>query len=435
MLTFWGRQNESRQERFCDGVCRREFLRVGAIGAGAVGLTLADVLRVEAASPAKEVASSGRRGKSLIQIFLPGGPPHMDMYDLKPEAPKEYRGEFRPLDTSVPDLQICELFPKQAAIADKLAVLRSVVGADGSHSAWQFMTGYRQREMRPALGSVASRIQGPGHGGMPAYVALNRRGEEQGGFLSAAHQPFESRGPGLENLRLVRNVDAARLENRRSLLSYFDSIRRDLDSDGTMAGMDQFTERAFDMITTGSVREAFDLASEDPRTREAYGGRDGDRFLMARRLVEAGARVVSLSYGGWDTHGQNFTKMRKQLPVLDTALASLISDLDARGLLDDVTVVMYGEFGRTPKVNGNAGRDHWPQVMSVLLAGGGLRTGQVVGSTDKRGERANDRPIDVQQVHAMLYRSLGIDPATTLTDGAGRPTYLVDRRDPIHELI
>jgi len=427
MLTFEGRGNE-----FCDRVSRREFLRVGAFGVGAGALTLADLLRLESAAGADAPRA---RAKSVIQIFLPGGPPHLDMYDLKPQAPKEYRGEFQPIDTNVPGVQICELFPKQARLMDRLAILRAVVGSDGSHSAWQFMTGFSERDMRPALGSVVSTLAGSGRDGMPAYVALNRRDEEQPGFLSASHRPFESRGEGLESLSLVRGVDAARLRDRRALLTYFDSLRRDIDQSGAMRGIDEFAERAFDMITSGKVRDAFDLGREDPRTREAYGTRDGERFLLARRLVEAGARVVTLSYGGWDTHGQNFDQMRKQLPVLDTALAALIGDLDLRGLLGDTAIVMYGEFGRTPKINSSAGRDHWPQVMSVLLAGGGMRTGQVVGATDARGERASDRPVTPQQVHAMLYRSLGIDPAHTLTNGAGRPTYLVDDREPIRELL
>lgn len=429
MLTVWGKSND-----FCDGVSRREFLRVGSIGVGAMSLTLADVLRLQAETP---IATGKRRPKSLIQIFLPGGPPHMDMYDLKPEAPKEYRGEFKPIDTNVPGIQICEHFPRQARNMDKMVLLRAVVGSDGSHSAWQFMTGYRQREMRPAFGSVVSRLRGEGPRGMPAYVALNRRNEEQPGFLGAGFRPFEPRGPGLADLKLPSGVDARRLESRKDILGFFDSLRRDLDSGGAIEGMDEFTARAFEMISSGAVREAFDLSREDPRIVEAYGGgdRDGKRFLQARRLVEAGCRVVTLSYGGWDTHGKNFDKLRKQLPVLDRALAALIEDLDQRGLLDDVGIVMYGEFGRTPKVNGNAGRDHWPQVMSVAMAGGGLRGGQVIGATDARGERANDRPIHVQQIHAMQYRMLGIDPATTLVDGAGRPIYLADEREPIPELL
>jgi hypothetical protein len=426
MLTFWGRSNE-----FCDGVSRREFLRVGALGAGAVGLSLADVLRLQAQSP---VGSGAASSKAVIMVFLPGGPPHMDMYDLKPDAPAEYRGEFKPIATKVPGVQICELFPRQARIMDKLAVLRAVVGSDGSHSANQFMTAYTEREMRPALGCVVSKLHARSAAAMPPYVSLNRQGEERPSYLGAAHRPFVPSGPGLENLSLAGGVDMERLSSRRALLATFDTLRRDLDSSGAMEGMDSFTQRAFEMISSGKVREAFDISGEDPRTFEAY-GKAGKRFLQARRLVEAGVKVVTLSYGGWDTHSDNFKTCRRQLPELDDGIASLVDDLDARSLSKDVAVVMWGEFGRTPKVNNTAGRDHWPQVMTALVAGGGLRMGQAIGETDSRGERAIDRPVTSQQIHAMLYRVLGIDPETTLTDGGGRPVHLIDDREAIRELV
>jgi hypothetical protein len=366
-------------------------------------------------------------------VFLPGGPPHLDMYDMKPEAPSEYRGEFGAIDTSVPGVQLCELFPRQARLMHKLALLRAVVGADGSHSGWQFTTAYPEKAHRPAFGAVVSRLDA-GAGDMPPYVALNRRGEESPQYLGTAHRPFEPSGPGLENLRLASGLDEARLETRRSLLATFDTIRRDLDSSGVMEGMDRFTQRAFDMIASGAVRDAFDLSSEDPRTVESY-GKAGKRFLQARRLVEAGVKVVTLSYGGWDTHSDNFKTLRRQLPELDDAMASLVADLDARGLSDDVAVAMWGEFGRTPKVNSGAGRDHWPQVMSALIAGGGLKMGQAIGATDARGERAIDRPVTEQHIHATLYHVLGIDPGQTFLNGAGRPTYVLDDREPIRELV
>jgi hypothetical protein len=442
MLTFWGRQRE-----FCDGVSRRDFLRVGALGAGTLGLTLADLLRLQAAAPSPVPSTVAgvkpgdrctlRRGagqKAVIMVYLPGGPSHIDMYDPKPEAPAEYRGEFKAIDTNVPGIQICELMPRQARLMDKLAVIRSVVGSDGDHSAYQFVTGYTRNAHRPALGSVVSRIGADASGDMPPYVSLNRMGEEDPRYLGAAHRPFTPSGPGLENLSLASGVDMSRLQTRKSLLSTFDTLRREIDASGTMEGIDEFTQRAFEMISSGAVRQAFDLSKEDPRTVDTY-GKEGRSFLQARRLIEAGVRVVTLSIGGWDTHGDNFKTLRKQLPQVDNALASLVEDLHARGLSDDVAVVMWGEFGRTPKINGGAGRDHWPQVMSVLMAGGGLRTGQVVGATDGRAERAVDRPVTTENVHATIYHALGIDPAQSFVNEAGRPVYVLDNREVIRELV
>jgi hypothetical protein len=269
---------------------------------------------------------------------------------------------------------------------------------------------------------------------MPPYVALDRRDEEDPRYLGTAHRPFTPSGPGLENLRLADGVDMARLKTRRDLLATFDTLRRDIDASGALEGVDKFTERAFHMISSGKVRDAFDLSGEDPRTVEAY-GKEGRHFLQARRLVEAGVKVVTLSIGGWDTHSDNFQTLRKQLPEVDAGIASLVADLEARGLGDDVAVVMWGEFGRTPKVNNTAGRDHWPQVMSVLMAGGGLRTGQVIGKTDARAERAVDRPVRTENLHATLYHVLGIDPAQTFANEAGRPVHILDDREVIRELV
>lgn len=428
MLTFWG-----SPRLFCDGISRRDFLRVGALSAGTLSLTLTDLLRLQAASPAKP-GRKATRPRSVIMVYLPGGPSHIDMYDLKPEAPLEYRGELKPIETSVAGIQICELFPRQARLMDRLAIVRSVVGSDGDHSAYQFMTAYPRKSNRPALGSIVARSTGSEVRDLPPYVALNRMTEEDPRYLGAAHRPFVPSGPGLESLGLASGVDLQRLNSRKGLLSTFDTLRRDLDSSGTLAGMDNLTQRAFDMISTGAVREAFDLSREDPRTIESY-GKEGQRFLQARRLIEAGARVVTLSIGGWDTHGDNFKTLRKQLPQVDTAVGALVEDLDARGMLDDVAVVMWGEFGRTPKVNSGAGRDHWPQVMSVLMAGGGLRTGQVIGATDSRAERVADRPVKVEQIHATIYHCLGIDSSQTFTNEAGRPVYVLDEREPIRELV
>jgi hypothetical protein len=426
MLTFLG-----AKQGFCDGVNRRNFLKIGAFGAG---LTLADLLRgrAQAALPA---GRSPTRAKSAIMIYLPGGPSHLDMYDLKPNAPAEIRGEFRPIDTNVPGVQICEHFPLQARMWDKLACIRSVISVD-EHSDSLVMTGYSQRENmtanHPSFGSVVSRVRAGQANDVPHFVSMRglSRGTEPG-FLGISHRPFSPSGPGVENLRPLPNVTADRMNDRRTMLHGFDSVRRDLDAN--ISGLDTFTERAFDMITSGGVRNALDVQRENSATRERYRG--VEQFLTARRLVEAGVGCVTLSIGGWDTHGQNFQQLRRQLPQVDKGIANLVQDLHDRGLQDDVVVVMWGEFGRTPRINNNAGRDHWGPVMGALVAGGGLKMGQAIGTTTARGEVPQDRPYRVPQVLSTLYRVLGIDPAQTFPNGAGRPVHILDEREPVRELL
>jgi hypothetical protein len=358
------------------------------------------------------------------------------MYDLKPDAPKEFRGEFNPIDTNVPGVQICEHFPLQAKMFDKLAVVRSIVSID-EHSDSLVMTGWGEGANRnvghPSFGAVVSKLRGSA-GSVPPYVSLRgmSRGTEPG-YLGVAHRPFTPSGPGLQNLKPATGVDDARLGERKNLLEGFDDVRRDLDASGAMAGLDSFTSRAFEMVANGTVRKALDLTKEDAKVRERYKG--VEVFLTARRLVEAGVGCITLSIGGWDTHGQNFTQLKKQLPQVDRGVSNLIQDLHDRGMQDDVVTVMWGEFGRTPKINMNAGRDHWAPVMSALVAGGGLKMGQAVGVSTARGERPKDRPYGVQRVLATLYRAIGIDPALTFTNGNGRPMYLLDDRDPVSELV
>jgi hypothetical protein len=426
MFTFFG-----ARQRFCDGLSRRNFLQIGAFGAG---LTLAELLRLRAT--AAPVGSSAP-AKSAIMIYLPGGPSHMDMYDLKPDAPKEFRGEFNPIDTNVAGVQICEHMPLQAKMWDKLACVRSIVSVD-EHSDSLVMTGYPDRENRtanhPCFGSVVSKLRGPGHNEVPPFVSLRgmSRGTEPG-YLGIAHRPFSSGGQGVNDLRLPNGVDAGRVDERKGLLAGFDEARRETDASGTMAGLDSFTQRAFDIVMSGTVRRALDLSKEESKTRERYKG--CEQFLTARRLVEAGCGCVTLSIGGWDTHGQNFQTLKRQLPVVDRGVANLIADLHERGLANDVVTVMWGEFGRTPKINMGAGRDHWAPVMSAMIAGGGLRMGQAVGSTTSKGERPKDRPLTVQRVLATIYRQMGIDPSLTFPNGAGRPMHILDEREPIAELV
>jgi len=425
MLTLWG-----KRQQFCDGISRRNFLQIGAFGAG---LTLAEMLRLRA------TAGLRSSNKAAIMIYLPGGPPHLDMYDLKPNAPQEFRGEFKPIATNVPGVQICELFPLQARMWDKLAVIRSVVSVE-EHSDSLVMTGYSESTNRtahhPSFGAVVSRLRQGGSNDVPPYVSL--RGMTpygtDSGYLGVAHRPFTPDGPGFQNLRLANGIDASRMEDRKSLLARFDDLRRDIDASGAMTGIDSFTSRAFDMIASGAVRKALDLSREEPRSRDRYKGIE--QFLMARRLVEAGVGCVTLSLHGWDTHSGNFKAMRRQLPDVDRGIANLIQDLHDRGLDKDVVTVMWGEFGRTPKINNNdGGRDHWPAVMSALVAGGGLKMGQAIGATSARAEYPKERPVTVSQVLATLYHALGIDPSQTFLNSNGRPMYILDDREPIAELI
>jgi hypothetical protein len=422
-------------QRFCDGVSRRGFLKIGAFGAG---LTLADMLRLQALAAGTPTTPPSTARKAAIMVYLPGGPSHMDMWDLKPEAPAEFKGEFKPIATNVAGVQICEHFPLQAKMWDKLAVVRGLVSVD-EHSDSMVMTGYSENVNRqahhPSFGAVVSKLRGASAGDIPPYVSL--RGMAPGtepGYLGIAHRPFTPDGPGVQNLRLPGGVDGARMDDRKSLLASFDNTRRDVDASGTMKGMDSFTERAFEMVASGAVRRALDLSHEEPRARDRYQGIEP--FLTARRLIEAGVGCVTLAYGGWDTHSNNFIELRKQLPQLDRGIANLVQDLHDRGMQDDVVTVVWGEFGRTPKINGNmGGRDHWAPAMSALVAGGGLKMGQTVGSTTSRGETPRDCRYTPSNLLATLYGSLGIDPSQTFLNGSGRPMYILDDREPIAELL
>jgi Protein of unknown function (DUF1501) len=447
MLSLFGQKN-----RFCDGISRRSFLRIGAFGMAATGFTLADVLRAESA----EKASSSNA--SVINIFLGGGPPHQDMWDIKTEAPAEIRGEFKPIATSVAGIQIGEVFPQIAARMHKFAAIRSVVGCTGDHDAFQCNTGWPKRSLntiggRPSVGAIIAKLQGPVDPSVPPFVALARptghmEWSDGGkpGFLGPSYAPFKPDGPGLNNLHL-NGISREQLADRERLLTNFDTMRRDIDASGMMDGLDVITQRALGVLTSSRLLNALDLTREDPRVRERYG--DGKPFnyqydgaptvneqlLLARRLVEAGVRCVTLSYGRWDSHGQNFQLVRDHGGKLDQGLSALIDDLEQRDLLDRTTVVVWGEFGRTPRINSGAGRDHWPQVSCALLAGGGMRTGQVIGATNRLGEFAKERPVHMQEIIATIYHNLGIDPnATAINDPTGRPQHLVDFK-PIKELV
>jgi len=451
MLTILGRAS-----RYCDGIARRGFLRIGGFTMGstaAVGLS--GLMRAQAAMPAANAGS----GKAIINIFLGGGPPHQDMWEIKTEAPSEIRGEFAPIDTSVPGIQIGECFPQLAAIMDRLVVVRSVVGCEGAHDGFQCLTGWNRRNLesiggRPAVGSVLGRLYGPRDPAIPASVALADKTShvpwsEPGpaGFLGSAYQPFRPNGKGMEDLTL-NGITLERLSDRRTLLTSLDQLKRNADAKGQLQGVDAFTEAAFGVLTSSKLADALDISREPAEIRERYGdGKpykyqyDGaptcnDHILMARRLVEAGVRSVTLSYGRWDSHGQNFDLVRDHGRKLDQAVSALILDLEQRGMLKDVTILVWGEFGRTPRINQGAGRDHWPQVSCALMAGGGMRTGQAIGSTNRLGEYAVSRPVHMQEIIGTAYHNLGIDVMnTTIPDPTGRPQFLVDVREPMKELV
>ncbi|MBI2948336.1 MAG: DUF1501 domain-containing protein [Verrucomicrobia bacterium] len=446
MLTIYGNQS-----RFCDGISRRNFLRIGALGLG--GLSMARLLQAEA------LANVGRSHKAIIMIFLPGGPSHQDMFDLKMDAPSEVRGEFKPIQTKVPGIQICEHLPKLAAIMDKLAIIRSMVGAEDNHYAFQCLTGRHMRGQPPggwpALGSVLSRLEGPVNNAVPPYVGLSPKmghvpWSDNGtpGFLGVAHAPFTPNKGSAQGDMVLNGVTLDRLSDRKSLLVGFDQFRRQVDAQGLMEGLDAFNQQAFGVLTSSKLLDALDVGKEDSKIRDWYGKGDPknrddggpklmEHFLIARRLVEAGARCVTLAFSRWDHHGDNFGALRQDLPLLDQGVSALIEDLHQRGLEKDVSVVMWGEFGRTPVINKDAGRDHWPRVSCAVLAGGGIKTGQVIGATDRLGGEAVERPVQFGEVFATLYHNLGIDAnKVTVPDLAGRPQYLVDHGyQPMRELI
>ena len=445
MLTIFGKSSNG----FCDGVSRRGFLKIGGLGMG--GLSMPQLLRAEAAN-----GISGSN-KSIIMVYMPGGPPHQDMYDIKLDAPSEIRGEFRPVGTNVPGMQICEHLPRLAKLADKYAIIRSMVGAKDRHESFQCMTG-RLNERNPPggwpeIGSVISKLQGTTDPTLASYVNLSPKMRHtpynygRPSFLGFGHMPFMPLGE-IKSDMVLQGITAERLSDRRKLLTSVDSFRRDVDRSGLMEGIDSFQSRAFDILTSSRLLEALDLSSEDPKVRERYGkGTDkeqgdaaprlNEQFLLARRLVEAGVRVVTLSYSFWDWHGSNFRIAKENFPDFDQALSALIEDLDQRGLLENTTVIAWGEFGRTPMINKDAGRDHWPNVSCALLAGAGMKTGQMIGATDRFGGEAVQRPVSFQEVFATLYHNLGINAATTtVPDHTGRPHYLVeDGAQPIRELV
>ncbi len=448
MLTLFANGSGSK---YCDGVSRRNFLKIGGLALG--GLSLPQLLRAEA------ISGSRNPHKAIIMIFLPGGPSHQDIFDLKADAPSEVRGEFKPIGTNVPGIQITEHLPLLAKLADRYTIIRSMVGAEDNHYAVQCLTGRLARTAPPGgwpcLGSVLSRLQGPVDRSMPTFIGLSPKmghtpWSDNGapGFLGVGHAPFQpNKGGGKDDMTL-NGLTLERLADRKALLTGFDQFRRDLDGSGMMDGIDAFNQQAFGILTSSRLLEALDVGKEDPAVRARYGQGDPrnrddgapklmEHMLTARRLVEAGARCVTLAFSRWDHHGDNFGALRQDLPLLDQGVSALLTDLRERGLEKDVSVVVWGEFGRTPTINKDGGRDHWPRVSCALLAGGGMRHGQVIGATDRLGGEATERPVQFGEVFATLYSALGIDVnKVTVPDLTGRPQFLVENGlQPMKELI
>jgi hypothetical protein len=428
----------------CDGISRRNFLELGA---SVLGLGLAGVLRGAAATTA------GKPAKALIVFWTNGGLSQQDTYDLKPDAPAEFRGPYRPIATAVPGIRLTERFPRQARVMDRLSIIRSVHHQNAIHapSAHWMQTGYfgptlaRNAPQKPSFGSVIARARGANQPNMPPYVAVPKAeafGYQGAVYLGAAYNPFEvgvdpnARDYRVPNLSLPRDLSLGSVQNRARLLREFDTLRRDIDRSGTLDGLNSFKAQALEMVTGDRVRDAFDLGREDPRLRDRYGRHlYGQAALLARRLVEAGSTCVTINTGYWDHHDDVAKGLEEQLPPFDAAIAALVEDLDDRGMLDDVVLYSAGEFGRTPLINGHAGRDHWANCFSVLLGGGGLKGGRVVGASEPRGGNVRDRPVTPGDLLATLYQALGISLDTHYQDASGRPVSIVGTGKPVQELL
>ena len=448
MLTIRGQASG----RFCDGISRRDFIRIGGLAMGGIGLP--QMLRAEALSGIR------KSPKAVIMIYMAGAPPHQDIFDLKMDAPLEIRGPYKPISTNVPGIQISEHMPRCARIMDKLVPIRSMYGSlTGDHDSFICYTGRTAKGATkppgdwPSIGATLSKLLPTRAKEVPSFIGLapNAGHPPYGspghpGFLGPAHAAFRPNGAGMSDLTL-NGITSDRLADRQALLASFDKLRRDVDSSGLMDGLDAFNKEAFGVLTSSKLLEALDLSKEDPKTRERYGKgftanygdgapRNNEHFLVARRLVEAGARCVTMNFGRWDFHARNHSELLTHLPLFDQGFSALVEDLHQRGLDKDVAVVAWGEFGRTPQINKEGGRDHWPRVGCGVVAGGGFKTGQVIGATDRLGGEPTERPVHFGEVFATLYHWLGIDLNTvTLPDLSGRPQYLVDGWSPMKELL
>jgi uncharacterized protein (DUF1501 family) len=453
-----------RSPTYCDGLNRRSFLRLGVAGMASLGLP--QILRAKTESAA---ATGSRKNTKVILIWLDGGPGHMDMYDMKPDAPAEYRGLWKPIKTRVPGFDITEMYPKQAKVTDKFSVVRSLHHDTGDHFAGGHrmltakdmgVSGAKTDQKFPGIGAIVDREIGSRNPGLPGYVAIPyassigiRPGYFGGHMLGAQHNPFETvndaASPNFKvpNLGLTGGMTINQLDDRKSLSKRFDTMRKAMDDRPDTQAMDRFSEEAYEFVTGRAAREAFDISKEDPKLRDQYGRHSwGQSTLLARRLAEAGSTFTTVHLGGWDHHWDLKKGYETNLPIVDSLVSALFIDLDDRGLLDETLVVLCGEFSRTPKMNdggnggppgskGTPGRDHWGNAMFCLMGGGGVRGGIVVGSTDAKGERPKERPVTPCNIHATIYEVLGIDSKLQLLDPTGRPVNVLDDPTPIHELL
>ncbi|MFT5522480.1 MAG: hypothetical protein ACI9G1_002762 [Pirellulaceae bacterium] len=442
--------------RMCDGINRRRFIEIGSLGT--LGMTLPGLLASEsAAADGSGRTTSHRSKRSVILIWQHGGPSQLDTFDMKPDAPTEVRGPYRPIASSLPGLNVGELCPEQAKVMDKCSVIRSFSHGNGDHWAaahWMLTgrlgaNGSDRVPRQPSMGSVISHLMGPRKSGVLPTVNMNDGGFGFHGaaWLGVANNPFRygeysygneaGRLPtgDHKSFQLVDGLTKDRLLNRVSLQKQFDSMRRQIDSQGTFNHLDSIDEQALDILVSGRVRQAFQLDKEDAKTRERYGDGWGEQALLARRLVESGVRFVSLNTGYWDDHGNIKQGLDSKMPRHDRAVGVLIQDLADRGMLDDTLVVTAGEFGRTPKINANQGRDHWPQAQSILVAGGGYRHGQVIGSTNSKAEHPTSRKIGVEDFCAMIYHAVGLKKEDSVLDQSRRPMHLLAGGEVPRELL
>jgi hypothetical protein len=435
MLHLWG----SRQGGQCDGATRRDFLKVGALGFG--GLMLSDLLRLRAAA---QQAGQPTRNTSVVWLWLGGGPTHVETFDPKMSAPAEFRSVVGSVQTNVPGLEFGGVFERMARQADKLSIVRSFAHNNSGHGGgthW-VMTGYDyppadngQPPIKPGMGSILSRVRGANNprSGLPTYVRMNGILGDGPAWLGPAYGPFDVSGNARNNMNLQVTLD--RLRERRGLLREFDTINRQIDRTGVMNGMDAFETQAMDLVLS-RAREVFDVSREAPRTLDCYGNTEiGRQLLTARRLCEAGVGFVTIHHGGWDMHGNIAQELRRLVPPLDRAVSAFLEDTHSRGSNENILLVITGEFGRTPRINGSAGRDHWAPLTPLALAGGGLRMGQVVGESSSRIEVPRTTPVRPLDLMATVFHVLGIPQNLQYTDPAGRPTSMIDGGRPIADLV
>jgi len=447
------RVNAGDSRRCCDGLSRRSFLQLGAAGLTSLGLP--QLFRAREAAAKDGVPAKDTR---VILLWLEGGPSHIDLWDMKPSAPAEYRGYWRPIPTNVAGMQITEMFPRQAKLADKFSIIRSLHHNDTDHigSPHIMLTGRvgptvgDQSPKAPSMGSIVARTVGARRPGLPPYVVVPQVGGGKyfgADYIGHAYNPFDvgsdpnGKAFKVQNLTLSTGMSIARLDDRRGLRRSLDTLRHDADDSGSFDAMDKFEKQAFELVTSQNVSRAFDISSESDEMRDRYGRTTwGQSTLLARRMVEAGVSFVTVNMGGWDQHGDIKAKMELYLPNVDRAVSALFQDLSARGLYEKTLVIVAGEFGRTPRMNTGfqglpAGRDHWNNCFSLVMGGGGIKGGRIVGKTDDKAESIVERPVTPEQLHATIYHALGIDPSIQFVDRAGRPIPAVDGNEPIRELF